>query len=697
MIHESLLYLWNYPGNFFNPDAEDEWFNMVELRDFMHPGERKLLQKITLVALSYHKIQEFIKRVGALKSNQINIQAVQEVFQGNTFKALAAHQPLNKSGPSGDENLDTHDGLQEGLYLKAFCNGLDEVLDGYRDDIIQLEKAVLKDPQLPLTYVLSRVEKYTTLFDTFKSIIRVIETERLHGCVIMGRLLNYYDCGIKQVADATSRIVCTINTLFYRHLCNWIIFGDLVDVYGEFFICDAKCPDEDFLWSFSANDTKSDLESLNESSKGFKVRRPPKVRKFLLHENMVPINMTLELAQTILFMGRMVWIIRNDPTNSQDDKLKFKLKRDIWDGKETNYFHKLQALENQPLNLAHFEKAIEDCRLCLTKYLWTVMVEEADLFDHLQLLRDYYALGRGELFQQFLLTIQDKSKDTPQEYMAYKMNIVFNDTAKKLYTENDRTHKRFELYFPNNAERNVRNQWLQIEMNFEIIWPLHIIFHPGAMNLYNKLFNFLLRIKKAQYDLEMLWLNHMEGKHNIHRGIWTLRNTLLFLINNLQYYMQVDVIEAQFAVLNKSITNAQNVENIIKLHAEFLGNLMSRAFLMTINDENTVEIKNQLYKLPAVGSATRNNVHSTLLVFLELCDEFCTHASIWGLNLTQVDELELDTLQVKCDRLVEHLLTTLYSLREHASGNHLLQLLHRLDFNRWFSKNKPDLNLSSLM
>lgn len=77
--------------------------------------------------------------------------------------------------------------------------------------------------------------------------------------------------------------------------------------------------------------------------------------------------MTLELAQTILFMGRMVWIIRNDPTNSQDDKLKFKLKRDIWDGKETNYFHKLQALENQPLNLAHFEKAIEDCRLCLTK------------------------------------------------------------------------------------------------------------------------------------------------------------------------------------------------------------------------------------------------------------------------------------------------------------------------------------------
>lgn len=82
---------------------------------------------------------------------------------------------------------------------------------------------------------------------------------------------------------------------------------------------------------------------------------------------MVPSNITIELAQTILFMGRMVWIIRNDPTNLKDDKLILKLKRDIWDGKEAYYYQKLRELENQPFNLAQFEKAIEDCRLCLTK------------------------------------------------------------------------------------------------------------------------------------------------------------------------------------------------------------------------------------------------------------------------------------------------------------------------------------------
>lgn len=58
----------------------------------------------------------------------------------------------------------------------------------------------------------------------------------------------------------------------------------------------------------------------------------------------------------------------------------------------------------------------------------------------------------------------------------------------------------------------------------------------------------------------------------------------MFLVNNLQYYLQVVVIESQFAVLKKSVESAKNVENIIRLHAEFLGNVISRTFLMSIDE-----------------------------------------------------------------------------------------------------------------
>lgn len=44
------------------------------------------------------------------------------------------------------------------------------------------------------------------------------------------------------------RIVQSVSTRFYRHLCNWLIYGELFDLYDEFFIYDAKCPDENFLY-----------------------------------------------------------------------------------------------------------------------------------------------------------------------------------------------------------------------------------------------------------------------------------------------------------------------------------------------------------------------------------------------------------------------------------------------------------------
>lgn len=79
------------------------------------------------------------------------------------------------------------------------------MLEDYKNDIIEIENTILKDPQLPLTYVASRMEKYITLFDALKSMIRVVKTENVHGCLLMGRLHKYYNSGIEIVANAASK------------------------------------------------------------------------------------------------------------------------------------------------------------------------------------------------------------------------------------------------------------------------------------------------------------------------------------------------------------------------------------------------------------------------------------------------------------------------------------------------------------
>lgn len=70
-------------------------------------------------------------------------------------------------------------------------------------------------------------------------------------------------------------------------------------------------------------------------------------------------------------------------------------------------------------------------------------------------------------------------------------------------------------------------------------------------------------------------------------------------------------------------------------------------------------------------------------------------AGTWNYELTDFEQHELFRMQQKCDTLIDHLLGMLYSLREHTSGNHLSQLLHQLDFNRWFSEKKSEFNIPS--
>lgn len=91
---------------------------------------------------------------------------------------------------------------QPGLYIKAFCNGLDDALEGYRDEIVSLEETLLKNPSLQLSYVLGCMTKYAPLLDAFISMINLIRHQEVYGCLLMGKLHGYANSGNKVIAKA---------------------------------------------------------------------------------------------------------------------------------------------------------------------------------------------------------------------------------------------------------------------------------------------------------------------------------------------------------------------------------------------------------------------------------------------------------------------------------------------------------------
>lgn len=64
-------------------------------------------------------------------------------------------------------------------------------------------------------------------------------------------------------------------------------------------------------------------------------------------------------------------------------------------------------------------------------------------------------------------------------------------------------------------------------------------------------------------------------------GVIQLRNNLVFIIDNLQYYLQVDVMESQYTTMEAGMRNTENFEDIQKAHTVFLANVMSQTFLLS--------------------------------------------------------------------------------------------------------------------
>ena len=54
----------------------------------------------------------------------------------------------------------------------------------------------------------------------------------------------------------------------------------------------------------------------------------------------------------------------------------------------------------------------------------------------------------------------------------------------------------------------------------------------------------------------------------------------MFLVDNLQYYLQVDVLESQYTLLQSAVQATKDFEQIQKAHTVFQANILSQTFLL---------------------------------------------------------------------------------------------------------------------
>ncbi|XP_038605873.1 gamma-tubulin complex component 4 [Tachyglossus aculeatus] len=661
MIHELLLALSGYPGAIFTWNKRTGLQVSQDL-PFLHPSETSVLNRLCRLGTDYIRFTEFI-----------------EQYTGHVQQQ--DHHP-SQQGQGG----------LHGIYLRAFCTGLDSALQPYRQALLDLEQEFLADPHLTISHVNYSLDQFQLLFPSLMVVVEQIKSQKIHGCQLLETVHKYSCGGLPPVRSALERILAVCHGVMYKQLSAWMLHGLLLDQHEEFFIkqgpsaggaaaaAAATQPEEEDddlgLGGLTGKQLRElqDLRLIEEEN-----MLAPSLKQFSLRVEMLPSYIPVRAAEKILFVGESVQMFENQ-------NVTLARKGSILKNQEDTFAAELHRLKQQPLfSLVDFELVVDWIRSTVAEHLWKLMVEDAGLLSQLKIIKDFYLLGRGELFQAFIDTAQHMLKTPPTAVTEHDVNVAFQQSAHRVLLDDDNLLPRLHLTVdchgkepkdPAQAREGPSRDsspreapaagWAALGLSYKVQWPLHILFTPAVLEKYNVVFRYLLSVRRVQAELQRCWALQMQRKHlksNRTDAIkWRLRDHMAFLVDNLQYYLQVDVLESQFSQLLQQINSTRDFESIRLAHDHFLSNLLAQSFILL------------------------KPVFHCLNEILDQCHSFC---SLVSQDLGPLDErgaAQLSVLVKGFSRQSSLLFKILSSVRNHQINSDLAQLLLRLDYNKYYTQ-----------
>ncbi|KAM6942653.1 gamma-tubulin complex component 4 [Xenentodon cancila] len=658
MIHELLLALSGYPGTIFTWNKRTGLQVSQDL-PFLHPSETSVLNRLCKLGSDYIRFTEFI-----------------EQHTGHV------HQQEHHTNQPNQTGL-------HGIYLRAFCTGLDSMLQPYRQALLDLEQEFLGDPHLTISHVNYKLDQFQLLFPSVMVVVETIKSQKIHGCQILEMVYKHSCGGLPPVRTALEKILAVCHGVMYKQLAAWMLHGLLLDQSEEFFVkqgpsaggaaANQEEEDDDLvLGGLSGKQLRElqDLRLIEEEN-----MLAPSLQQFSLRTEMLPSYIPIRVAEKILFVGESVQMFENHNHSPSRAGSILKHQEDI-------FAAELHKLKQQPLfSLVDFENLIDRIRSTVAEHLWTLMVEEADLLEQLKIVKDFYLLGRGELYQVFIDLAQHMLKAPPTAVTEHDVNVAFQQAAHKVLLDDDNLlpllHLTVDYQGKDTKEASGPRDgatppqdtsprevpptgWAALGLTYKVQWPLHILFTPAVLEKYNVVFRYLLSVRRVQSQLQHCWALQMQRKHlkssQTEAVKWRLRNHMAFLIDNLQYYLQVDVLESQFSQLLQQINSTRDFESIRLAHDHFLSNLLAQSFILL------------------------KPVFHCLNEILELCQSFCSLVSQSVASLDDRGSAQLDLLVKGFRRQSSLLFKILSSVRNHQINSDLAQLLLRLDYNKYYTQ-----------
>ena len=111
-----------------------------------------------------------------------------------------------------------------GMYLEAVCQGLDLVLDPYRDTVTKLERDMLGGcDTLPLSLVQHRLLPHKPVLRSLVMLVEKLKQEQPVGVMVLDMVYKASSSGVAGVGAALRQVLAEGHKVLYKQLLAWLL------------------------------------------------------------------------------------------------------------------------------------------------------------------------------------------------------------------------------------------------------------------------------------------------------------------------------------------------------------------------------------------------------------------------------------------------------------------------------------------
>ncbi|KAK1435405.1 hypothetical protein QVD17_01168 [Tagetes erecta] len=350
-------------------------------------------------------------------------------------------------------------------------------------------------------------------------------------------------------------------------------------------------------------------------------------------------------------------------------------------------------------------------RECLTFYvkkqvdnigsqILSKLLRDWKLMDELGVLRDVYLLGSGDLLQHFLEVVFKKLDKGESWDDDFELNTVLQESIRnsadgillsspdslvvsltKMDGQQTSTSSSFVVSSPRKARAQISriNDLDSLKFTYKVSWPLELIANAEALNKYNQVMNFLLRIKRAKFVLDKArrWMWKERGTTTVNRKHrWLVEQKLLHFVDAFHQYVMDRVYHSAWSELCEGMAAAGSLDEVIQVHEAYLLSIQRQCFV----------VPDKLWALIA------SRINSILGLALDLYSVQRTLSSGGTVSAIKARcHKEVDRIDKQFDDCMAFLLRVLSFKLNVGQFPHLADLVTRINYNNFYMSDTGNL------